>query len=212
MHRKHTQIGNGTRFGQLTVIRYVDSGRYPSGQKRHLYECICDCGNASIVSACHLTKGHTTSCGCFKLCTKSRLTHGLTNTTEHRSWTSMRNRCLNPNNNAFGSYGGRGIKICKRWDRFENFLSDMGPKPGLLYSLDRKNNDKGYSKSNCRWATKEEQSNNRHHIKKYEWLNRYWTISQLARYVNVKEATLRQRLRNKWSIRDAVLKPLQGKV
>lgn len=79
----------------------------------------------------------------------------------YEAWAQMRSRCFNPNHRAYKNYGGRGIGICKRWDRFENFAADMGPHPGKGWSLDRKNNDKGYSKSNCRWATRKEQIRNR---------------------------------------------------
>jgi len=89
------------------------------------------------------------------------LTHKLTKTPEHRSWMSLRNRCNNPNNDAYSDYGGRGIAVCTEWDSFETFLKDMGNRPTLQHSIDRRNNDKGYSKSNCRWATKQEQANNR---------------------------------------------------
>lgn len=80
---------------------------------------------------------------------------------EYRAWSSMRTRCRNPNAAKFHIYGGRGIDICKRWEKFESFLADMGRKPSPSHSLDRKNNNRGYSPSNCRWATSSEQNRNR---------------------------------------------------
>lgn len=82
----------------------------------------------------------------------------------YRAWVHMRERCLNINHPQYPNYGGRGIAICKRWNSFSNFLSDMqeGARPNL--SLDRIDNDKGYSPSNCRWATKKEQNNNKRNL------------------------------------------------
>lgn len=89
--------------------------------------------------------------------------HGLRYTSEYRAWADMKDRCTNPNNRYYANYGGRGIKVCKRWfDYFVYFYEDMGIKPTIAHSLDRKDNDGNYEPSNCRWATKREQVLNRH--------------------------------------------------
>lgn len=82
-------------------------------------------------------------------------------TPEYVAWNLMKSRCNNPKNPDSKSYAGRGIKVCSRWANFQKFLKDMGPKPSSRHSIDRKNNDKGYSPSNCRWATPKQQANNR---------------------------------------------------
>jgi hypothetical protein len=94
----------------------------------------------------------------------NRFMHGLSHTPEHNSWGHMIDRCLNPRNAAYKRYGGRGITVCWRWigrRGFENFLSDMGPMPGVKYSLDRLDNDGNYEPTNCRWATHKMQQNNK---------------------------------------------------
>lgn len=88
------------------------------------------------------------------------LKHGLVKTSEYRSWTMMKNRCTNLKATDWRYYGGRGITLCKRWYKFKNFLEDMGKKPTPKYSIDRINNYRGYSPSNCRWATRKEQRHN----------------------------------------------------
>lgn len=87
-------------------------------------------------------------------------THGLTYTTEYEIWCGIRKRCNNPKDRLFKYYGARGIKVCERWNSFENFLADMGPRPSLKHSVDRKDNDLGYEPDNCYWATKSQQMRN----------------------------------------------------
>lgn len=95
--------------------------------------------------------------------------HGYTGTRVHRSWMAMRGRCEQPTHSHYGSYGGRGITVCDRWKRFENFLADMGEPPTPLHSIDRIDNNSGYYRENCRWATPSEQSSNR---RPFKWRRR----------------------------------------
>lgn len=92
-------------------------------------------------------------------------------TPEWKAWNSMRERCLNPKHKSFPSYGGRGIKICKRWNHYENFLEDMGRRPSSAHSIHRIDNDGDYKPSNCKWATKKEQGSNRRMPAPYEHYN-----------------------------------------
>lgn len=145
---------SGQRFCRLIVINRADNNH------RGLvnWSCRCDCGREVVVLGYNLKSGHTQSCGCM------RIKHGhstkFKQSKTYKSWCDIVQRCTNPNNVAYHNYGGRGIKICDRWrNSFENFLKDMG-KTSFGLQIERINNNKGYCKSNCYWATSVEQNRN----------------------------------------------------
>lgn len=146
----------GKRFGRLVVVERL------IGKGRSL--CRCDCGTERIIYDGNLVAGRTKSCGC--LATESRrasYTHGHATggkTRTYTIWKGIKQRCLNPGATVWDYYGGRGIRVCERWMRFENFLADMGEAPDDR-SIDRINTDGDYEPSNCRWATAVEQRANR---------------------------------------------------
>lgn len=139
------------KFGLLTV-----SHRVPHPRK---WACVCACGNKTAVRGDRLNGGRARSCGCRKK------RHGLTGTPIHGVWMAMRYRCESPKCHAYGDYGGRGIKVCDRWQEFENFYADMGPSYRAGLTLERINNDAGYHPENCKWATRAEQNRNRRRFK-----------------------------------------------
>lgn len=135
-------------------------------------------------------------------------THGLSRTPTYSSWMSMKQRCLNPKERNFHNYGGRGIKICKRWkNSFAAFFKDMGLRPKGL-SLGRKNNNGNYSPSNCRWETPRQQCNNTRRNIFIEYQGRSMTVPQWAREFKIHPQTLFGRLSLRWPLPEAfLLKP-----
>ncbi|MGB1272517.1 MAG: AP2 domain-containing protein, partial [Endozoicomonas sp.] len=148
----------GLKVNRLTAVSF--SHRNTQGQR--LWLCRCDCGADTYSTVGALKRGHKKSCGCLKieLFKKNATKHGMSGTGEYSIWEHVIQRCTNPNNDRYSKYGGRGIKVCKRWMSFESFIFDMGPRPTQKHSIDRIDNNKGYSPSNCKWSTHTEQARN----------------------------------------------------
>lgn len=126
---------------------------------------------------------------------------------EYWIWASIRRRCLNPKDNSYEYYGGRGVKICERWMLFENFISDMGVRPSPELILGRKNNDGDYEHSNCRWVTRLVQGSNRRNNVFLTFNGRTQIRDQWAREVGLSKSTLQHRLDSGWSVASAISQP-----
>lgn len=131
----------------------------------------------------------------------------MTSTTNsaYLCWKGIRDRCRNPNHPSWDRYGGRGIKVCDRWvESFDNFLSDMGPRPTLGHTVDRENNDGDYEPNNCRWATRRQQANNRSDNRHLILDGEKLTVTQAAEKIGINSETLRSRLRRRYNDNEAL--------
>lgn len=153
----------GQTYGRLTVVSREPSVASPSGGSVTLWKCRCACGGSAIVRAGNLRSGIVQSCGCLRrqTTTARRTTHGRRKHPAYNSWASMLARCTNSARPDYPHYGGRGVTVCEAWQTFEGFWRDMGPTWKRDLTLDRIDVDGNYEPSNCRWASRAEQSRNR---------------------------------------------------
>lgn len=189
----------GRKFGRLTVISKLGSNK-----RRTVWLCICDCGTFASADRNALNTGTKKSCGCWRHeHGKSRglqnKKHGMATSSTYKSWRAMRTRCLNPRDEHWENYGGRGITICKRWmDSFENFLSDMGIRPHGR-TLDRININGNYEPENCRWSTPTEQSRNQRRNRVVSFNGETMCISAWGEKLGISHSAVTKRLA-KWPI------------
>jgi len=194
----------GHHFGRLHVLRRMGSDKFGEA----MWLCLCECGNTLAIRGSSLRKGLTTSCGCYhaEKCT----THGMNKTPEHRAWRDMKARCAGTDaaKTNYPYHAGRGIPVCNEWiNSFVNFYRDMGPKPSRKHTLDRINNDKGYSKDNCRWATVNQQTNNTRRNVKVSLNGATFNLKEWCQRKALNYNTVRSRIRRGWSAESALAIP-----
>lgn len=192
------------RFGKLVVIR-----ERPDLKKSYnrFVECFCDCGNSKVIRLDFLKNGHTQSCGCLQkeLTSARSITHDLSDIPEYGIWKNIKQRCYNPKNNNYLYYGGRGVVMCDEWKKsFKAFYRDVGPRPSPEHTIDRKDNDKGYCKENCRWATKKEQSNNISTNVFYTHRGEIKNLGDWCDELGLNFSTVYSRIRRGWCFEEAI--------
>jgi hypothetical protein len=187
----------GKKFGKLTVIKKVEPHN-----NNTTWLCECDCGNYAKASTGSLNSGDKKSCGCIQ-----GKKHGFSKHRIYAIWYGMINRCNNPKNHKYSSYGGRGIDVCEQWNEFENFKDwafSNGYKGHL--QIDRIDNDSGYSPSNCRWVTSAENSLNKRNSHFLTIGDKTMTIAEWGRLSGLTRSTISNRIIRGWKIED-ILNP-----
>lgn len=206
----------GQRFGKLTVIKFTGQ----TDNNRHsLWECQCDCGNKTIVSSANLISGGTKSCGCL-MPKIQPASYGryysdfpFSKTRIYRIWRDIKSRTTYKSKGINDCYKERDITMCDEWKNssiaFFEWAISNGYKDNL--TIDRIDNDKGYSPDNCRWATVKQQQNNQTKNVRIEFNGETKTISEWAEYLGINRNVLYSRLRNNWEIEDALTRPVRRK-
>lgn len=206
-HHSRTTDLTGRRYFRLTVIRFAG---YANGRAHWVTRC--ECGNEIIRSCNVIMGGRLKSCGCLKKETKNAYAHGHARpgkkTPTYRTWVAMRSRCNNPKVERYENYGGRGIRVCDRWSKFENFLADMGERPAGM-SIDRIDNDGHYCPENCRWATNKEQLRNQRKTVNLTYRGETKTRQEWCEIYGLSFSVLRHRLERGWSVERALTTQVQ---
>lgn len=194
----------GKRFGKIYTKEIIREK-----WKKPKYLCVCDCGKEKLIDSGSVKRG-ADSCGCFtsQKITNSNRVHGMSRTKIHSIWKAMKQRCLNPKNQRYKDYGGRGISICDRWLDFQNFYEDVGDYP-IGMTLDRRNNDKGYSPENCRWITYRDNNNNTRRSVYVEYKGETKTLSQWCTLLGLNNNAMKTRLNYNWDIERAFTTPVK---
>lgn len=193
----------GQRFFRLTV-----TARHPENATNGSvkWDCLCDCGNTIVVTTSSLRTNNTRSCGCYRkeVVTASNTSHGMYGSPEHTTWRAIKGRCYEKSHIGYSRYGGRGITMSDEWKNdFQAFYRDMGPRPSPGHSIERDDNDKGYYKENCRWATRLEQANNTSRNIYCEFDGEIKSLPDWCRELNLSYPKMRRYIRKGLSFEDA---------
>lgn len=200
-------FGMDNEYGRLTILsEYTLDGR-------RYCRCECKCGKECNIRKDSILTGRTQSCGCLlsESATIRATKHGMSYSTELKVYRGMITRCYYRSHGSFHRYGGRGIKVCERWQGeggFENFVKDLGLRPSSDYTLERKDNDGDYTPENCIWGTKEEQYSNKSTNRLLTFQGKTQTIAKWCRETGISRGSLIGRLDQLgWSVEEALSTP-----
>lgn len=206
MSRKRRQVNPGDSFGQWTVLEFSYRG---NDYRKYFWRCQCACGTVKDVNHSRLIAGRSTRCG---RCANRRENnpnyfHGESNNRIYGVWRDMRSRCQVSTHAAYRHYGGRGIRVCERWQDFSLFFEDMGNPPDGKYSIERNDVNGNYEPSNCRWATMNEQARNRRNNRMLTHDGETMCVTDWANRIGMSCNAIRCRLKRGWSVEDALTTP-----
>lgn len=200
----------GQKFIRLKVLNRAENT--PAGKAQWFCECECN-QKIIIVRGEHLRSGHTTSCGCIQKenASKAQTVHSKSHSRIYGIWASLKKRTQNGNNKNFKDYGGRGITVCEEWEADFRAFYEWAISNGYADNLtiDRTDNNKGYSPDNCRWITRKKQCNNKRNNSRITFRGQTKTLSEWADEAGIQRLTLLMRLRRGWSIEKALTTPPQ---
>lgn len=206
MTKRSSKIAIGARVGRIVVTGAMEQ---KPDNAHFWHKCVCDCGKEMLVRATHIRCQRIVSCGCAarEATVLRNLSHGMYGSAIYMTWNGMLARCRNPRARGYSRYGGRGIAVCERWQKFENFYADMGDRPPGGYSLGRIDNNKGYSPGNVRWEIKEQQYANTSQNRKITHAGKTLTISQWSRTLGITPVAIAARIERGMPAGEAVTKP-----
>lgn len=196
MPGESSELSIGRRYGHLNITK-VDRRPYgPSGIVETVAFVKCDCGNERWMRLDGIKNGDSKACGCLSRTGLKRYynIHGMSRTPVYKMWNGMKLRCINPNTMSWKDYGGRGIRICDRWMRFENFYVDMGDRPSDKHSIERIDVNGNYCPENCKWILLSDQLKNTRRTRRIIFNGVAMCLSELSTLTSINRSTLQYRI------------------
>ena len=198
----------GQRFGKLVVIR--ENTELSKEKGSTIWECKCDCGNIANIG--RWIGRNSNSCGCMssrKMAGDRTRTHGMSETPFYQVWRAMKMRCQNPSQKSYKDYGGKGISVCERWNKFESFYEDMWNTFEEGLTIERIDIFKNYSPENCKWIPRCQQNSNKRNSRIYTYNGESLNLVDICRKYNIDRGIVTFRLNKGFTIEDAIETPVR---